>query len=126
MSQQLILTTGIYDLIKEQVRRRKVSFAEGELLLNELKNARQVRRRDLPQDVVSVNTKVRLKNHLTGFHEVHNFVPPGKAKLKKQTKSITSPIGLALVGYAPGAKIKWPFDGRETELEILEVEQLTA
>lgn len=123
MSQQIILTTGIYDLIKDYVRRRKVTAIEGERLISELKYAQQVRRRDLPEDIVSINSKVTIKNPATGAEQVLSFVPPGKARPKQQTKSIMSPIGLALVGYRQGAKIKWPVEGEDREIEILKVER---
>src|SRR5690606_33817191 len=53
MSQHIILTTGIYDLIKDQVRRKRVTFAEETRLNDELKTAKQVRRRELPAEVVT-------------------------------------------------------------------------
>jgi len=123
MSQHLILTTGIYDLIKDHVRRKKVSLAEETQLLEELKRAKQVRRRDLPNDVVSVNSRVTIKDLSTGAEETHTFVPPGKAKMKHNTKLIMSAVGLALVGYSAGSRIKWPVNGSETEIEILQVER---
>ena len=124
MSQNIILTTGIYDLIKDHVRRRKVTVAEGERLTAELKHAQQVRRRDLPEDVISINSRVTIKDVASGLEEVHSFVPPGKARPKHKTKSIMSDVGLALVGYRPGTKITWPVGGQDREIEILKVERL--
>lgn len=37
MSEQIIVTTGIYDMIKDHVRRKKVTKQEEALLLEELK-----------------------------------------------------------------------------------------
>lgn len=125
MSKELILTTGIYDLIKDHVRRRKVTPTEEELLTNELKRAKQVLRRELPEDVVSVHTQVTVKDLETNQEQTHKFVPPGKAKHKHQTQSIMTPIGLALVGHSPGARVEWPLNGAQKSYEILKVERLS-
>jgi regulator of nucleoside diphosphate kinase len=125
MSEHIILTTGIYDLIKDHIRRRRVSQEEINLLTEQLRKARQVRRRDLPDNVVSVYSRVKVKDTETGEEEVYTFVPPGKGRPKHQTQSIMTPIGLALVGLAPGAQISWPLDGKPRHFEILSVEPLT-
>ena len=54
----IILTTGTYDLIKDHLRRKRVSIQEEEILTNELRTAQQVLRRELPADVVCVNSVV--------------------------------------------------------------------
>lgn len=124
MSQEIILTTGLYDLIKDHVRRRKVTPAEEELLTNELKRATQVLRRDLPQDVVSVHSRVTVKDLETNEEKVHTFVPPGKAKQKHKTESIMTQMGLALVGRGPGSRVEWPMKEPQKSFEILKVERL--
>ena len=54
MNQDIILTTGIYDLIKDLLRRKKVTpFVEDQLIV-QLKRAKQIRRRELPRDRKSV------------------------------------------------------------------------
>ena len=125
MSQNIVLTTGIYDLIKEHIRRKKATAAEEEVLKEQLKNATQVPRKDLPSDVVSVDTVVTVKNLTTNEEEVYKFVAPAKAKARNQTLSIVDQMGLALVGYTVGAKIEWPLEGEEfKKMEILKVESL--
>lgn len=124
MSEEIILTTGLYDLIKDHVRRRKVTPAEEELLTNELRRAKQVLRRDLPQDVVSVHSRVTIKDLETNEEKVHTFVPPGKAKQKHKTESIMTTMGLALVGRGAGARVEWPMNDGHKSFEILKVERL--
>ncbi|MGV8993802.1 MAG: GreA/GreB family elongation factor [Flavobacterium sp.] len=125
MSQNIVLTTGIYDLIKEHIRRKKATAAEEEVLKEQLKNATQVPRKDLPSDVVSVDTVVTVKDLATNEEEVYKFVAPAKAKARNQTLSIVDQMGLALVGYTVGAKIEWPLEGEEfKKMEILKVESL--
>lgn len=63
MSEHIIVTTGIYDVIKDQLRRKKVTPEQEIRLANELKTAKQVLRRDLPKEVVTVNRRVVIKDH---------------------------------------------------------------
>jgi len=124
MSENIIVTTGIYDLIKDQIRRKKVTQAEEELLVNELKYAKQVLRKDLPDDVVTVNRKVTLKDHSRNVDEVLTFVDSNKERKKKGKYSITSDIALATIGYKVGDIINWPFRDGERKIEILKVEMV--
>lgn len=98
----IILTTGIYDLLKEQIRRRKLSKNAEEVLEHELRHARQVLRRDLPRDVVGVDTHVFIKNLSTGEEFEYKLVADNKARRKKGTTSILTPIAIAMLGYTEG------------------------
>ena len=69
MSQNIILTTGIYDAIKDHLRRKKVTKNEEVRLTSELRNAVQVRRRELPENVVTVDRKVTVKDHTLNKEE---------------------------------------------------------
>lgn len=124
MSENIILTTGIYDLIKDHIRRKKVTKQEEEILTSELKNAKQVLRKDLPDDVVTVNRRVRLKDHSTQEETEYHFVSPLKEKPKKGKQSILSSTALAIVGRKTGDVITWPFNEGEKKIEILKVEHL--
>ncbi|PKF74504.1 GreA/GreB family elongation factor [Chryseobacterium sp. PMSZPI] len=122
MSDHIIVTTGIYDAIKDTLRRKKVSIEEEKRLTEELRKAKQVLRRDLPADVVTVDRKVTLKDHTLDFEHEYIFVPSAKEKLKKNKHSILSNIALAVVGYKVGDTINWPFKDGERKIEILKVE----
>lgn len=124
MSQNIILTTGIYDLIKDHVRRKKVTVEEEKLLLDELKKATQVLRRDLPEDIVSVNRKVTYKDCLTNVEKTVVFVGPEKTKVSKNKISILSDEGIAMVGYKEGNVVEWPSKKGNLKLEILKVEEV--
>lgn len=124
MSQNIILTTGIYDLIKDHVRRKKVTPKEEELLYFELKKASQVLRRDLPKDVVAVNRKVTYKDHANNEEKTVVFVAPKKSKPNKNKVSILSDEGIAMVGYKVGHLIEWPSKKGDLKLEILKVEEI--
>jgi len=121
MSQNIILTTGIYDLIKDHVRRKKVTIEEEKLLLHELKKATQVLRRDLPEDIVSVNRQVTYKDHSNNEEKTVVFVGPEKSKPNKNKVSILSDVGIAMVGYKEGNIVEWPSAKGHLKLEILKV-----
>ncbi len=124
MSENIIVTTGIYDLIKDQIRRKRVSNAEEELLNSELKTAKQVLRKNLPSDRVTVNRKVTFKDHTQNTVETYILVDSNKEKKKKGKYSIVSNIAIAIVGRKEGDIINWPFSAGDRKIEILKVEQI--
>lgn len=121
----IILTTGTYDLIKDHLRRRKTNLKEEEILINELKHAQQVLRKQLPTDIVCVNSIVTYKDHTTNQEKTVTFVAPTKSKPSKNKISILSDEGIAMVGYKVGDVIEWPSSKRGViKLEIMKVEHL--
>ncbi|SMC56689.1 GreA/GreB family elongation factor [Moheibacter sediminis] len=122
MTENIILTTGLYDLIKEQIRRKKVTSQEEQILISELKNAKQVLRKDLSPDIVTVNCRIKVIDHSTLQESEYTFVAPDKEKLKMGKHSILSQIGLATIGRKTGDIIFWPFKDGEKKIEISKVE----
>ena len=124
MSKSLILTTGIYDMIKDHVKRKKATPIQEATLLAQLKSAKQVTRKELPEDVVNIDTRATVKYLDNNEEEVFTFVAPDKAKRRNNTESIMSTMGLALVGYQAGDKLTWSFEDGEKEIELLKVEKI--
>ena len=122
--QEILLTTGIYDLIKDHLKRKKATAEEEEALKIQLKKAKQVTRKNLPMDVVTVDAKVVVKNTETNEEELFTFVAPDRAKRRNNTESILSTMGLALVGCKIGDVINWNFNNEQKTLEIMSVERL--
>lgn len=124
MTEEIVLTTGVYDLIKDLIKRKKVTPQQEERLLAQLKKAKQVTRKNLPLDVVTVDAKVTVKNLISKEEELYTFVAPLKAKTRNKTESIVGPMGLALVGCKTGDVVKWQFEEEEKEYEITNVERI--
>lgn len=103
----IILTTGMFDLLKEQIRRKRLSHFNELKLTEQLRNSEQVLRKDLPGHVVDVNKTVKVRELVTGETWVYNFVPHDKVKRKHQTLSILSQMGIALLGFTKGAITEW-------------------
>ncbi len=123
MSENIILTTGIFDLIKDHIKSKKVTPTEEEALKLQLKNAKQLTRKNLPEDVVDINKRVTVKNLDSNLEETYVFVAPDKAKRRNKTESIFSILFLALVGFPVGDVINWNFKEGEKQLEIMAVER---
>lgn len=124
MSQNIVLTTGTYDLIKDHLRRKKVTPQEEELLLAQLKGASQVLRKNLPEDIVSINRKVTYKDHVKNEEKTILLVGPDKVKTAKNKISVLSDEGIAMIGYKEGDIIEWPAKKGNLKLEILKVEEV--
>lgn len=120
----IILTTGIYDLLKDHLRTRKLSKYNEDKLILELRTAIQVLRKELPADVVTVDRAVRVKELSTGEEYSYQLVAPGKARNKHRTLSILSPIGVAILGYKQGSEVRWEMPEGIRDFRIEEVSGL--
>lgn len=121
----IILTTGIYDLLKEQIKKKKLTKVNEEKLEKELKNAIQVLSKDFPTNVVTVNSLVTVKDINTAEELTRKLVSPQRARRKHGTTSIISPIGIATLGYAENAIIQWQLPEGIRSFQILKVSKLT-
>ncbi len=103
----IMLTTGMFDLLKAQVVRKKLNPINENQVVSELKSAVQVLRKDIPSDVVDVYKSVKVLDRISGIMKTYHFVPPNLAKPKNGTTSILSDIGLAVLGHSKGTILNW-------------------
>lgn len=120
----VVLSRGIFDLLKNHIRRKKLSKYNELKLELELRSAKQVLRCELPETIVSINKKVRVKELDSGEEFTYHLVAAHKAKRKNNTLSILSPIGVALLGYEQGAELTWEMPEGIKSYRILEVSAL--
>ncbi len=125
MTTNIILTTGLYDLIKDHLRRKKVTAEQENILTKELGHAEQILRRDLADNIVTVGKKVTIKELNSNQEYQLSFVSPEKAKPKKNRHSILMDEGLATIGYKIGDVIEWPANDGTKKYEILNVEAVS-
>ncbi|HOD29546.1 MAG TPA: nucleoside diphosphate kinase regulator [Syntrophales bacterium] len=81
--------------------------AQIDRLEKELDRAVIVEPKDIPADVVTMNTKLRLRDETSGEEMVLSLVFPADADLEKNRVSVLAPIGTALLGYRVGDVIEW-------------------
>ncbi len=77
---------------------------------------------ELPKDVVSMNSKVRLQDLETGQETIVTLVYPNDANIEENKISILAPVGSALIGLQVGQVIQWPVpSGQEKRFKVLAV-----
>ena len=123
MNEPIMLTTSIYDFIKDRIHRKRVTPQEEALLTAELKTAVQQFSRDLPEDVVKVGSLVSIKDHTLGTKAEYQFVGAGKSKPSRGRYAIDSSIALATLGRKEGSVIEWPFKEGVRKIEITRVKK---
>ena len=75
----------------------------------------------IPPDVITMNSKVRLR-HLDSDEElVYTLVFPYEADLKAHKLSVLTPLGTALIGYRVGDQISWKVPAGIRQLSVEEV-----
>jgi len=125
LKQQLILTKDDYKLLKSYLsgRGQRTSFdrknVEG--LQVELKKAKLVSSDEIPENVVRLNSRVKIKAESSDKIMELKLVTPDKADIKNKQVSVMSPVGTALIGFRQGEKVKWQVPGGKTTFTILEV-----
>jgi regulator of nucleoside diphosphate kinase len=86
-----------------------------ERLENELLRAKVVPRDEIPQDLVTMNSRVLFENATTGERREITLVYPGMADIDAGKISILAPVGTALLGLRVGQSIDWELPSGETQ-----------
>ncbi len=99
------------------------SHLEGQIarLEEKLINAKVVDAKDAPTDKIYFGTSAELMNHKTKQKVVFSFVAQDEADIAKNKISISSPIGKALLGHAPGEKVNVTVPAGVITFEILKI-----
>lgn len=91
-------------------------------LASELERADVVASRDVPPDVVTMNSRVVFEDVTTGKTTEVTIVFPHDADVQRGKVSVLAPVGTALLGLAEGDSIVWPFpDGSSRCLRVVAV-----
>jgi regulator of nucleoside diphosphate kinase len=77
------------------------------LLQKELQKARVVVSKDIPKDVVTMNSTVRLSDVHSAEKMTYTLAYPINANINLGRISVLSPIGKAMIGRRIGDTIKW-------------------
>jgi regulator of nucleoside diphosphate kinase len=92
-----------------------------ERLEEELDGAQVMPSDEIPRDVVTMNSRVKVKDLDSGKEIVLTLVFPSDADLEQGRVSIVAPIGTALLGYQVGDTVEWTVPARVRRLKVVEV-----
>ncbi|MFZ1746832.1 MAG: nucleoside diphosphate kinase regulator [Nitrospirales bacterium] len=90
-------------------------------LKEELDRAHIVQSKDIPSDVVTMNSRVRLRDMSKEDELVYTLVFPRDADMLKGRISILAPVGTAILGYRVGDIVEWQVPAGKRNFKIEEV-----
>lgn len=108
-------------LVAERAERGLAERHYLEDLERELDRAAHVDPADVPPDVITMNSTVRLRDLDTGDTETFTLVFPEDADVARQRISVLAPIGTAILGYRSGDVILWPVPQGRARLRVEQV-----
>jgi regulator of nucleoside diphosphate kinase len=91
-------------------------------LEQELERAIVVRSGEVPRDVVTMNSRVRVRDLNSGHDFTYEIVFPKDADVANNRISVLAPIGTALLGYGAGTTVEWQVPSGLRRFRILDVE----
>jgi regulator of nucleoside diphosphate kinase len=91
-----------------QSQRQKNGLFVVAALSQELKRAKVVSATEIPADVITMNSRVRLKEMKSAAELDIDIVYPKDADVGKRKVSVLAPVGTAVLGCKVGDEVKWP------------------
>lgn len=121
MSDKPAITLSSLDMERIEALLQGFDSEEHETLREELERAQIVEPREMPGDVISMNSTARMQDVDDGTEMTLTLVYPRDAG-KPGIVSILAPVGSALLGLAVDQQIDWPLPGgRHRRLRVLDV-----
>ena len=110
--------TGLIEITRE---RNGVDIEYLNTLEAELDRAEIVDPKRIPANVITMRSKVRLKDLVSGEAKVYSLVFPTEANFSEGKISVLAPIGTAILGYKSGDSIEWPVPSGVRKLKVDEI-----
>ena len=90
-------------------------------LAKEIERGIELQPREIPPDVVTMNSTVRVTDLDSGSTHVYTIVFPADADYEKGRISILAPLGTALLGFRVGDTVDWTMPRGTRRLRIEEI-----
>ncbi len=87
----------------------------------ELKRAKIVPSSEIPNNVITMNSTVRLIDEEYNEEETYTLVFPENADLSQGKVSVLAPIGTAMLGYQVGDSFDWVVPMGTRKLKVVEI-----
>ncbi len=122
----IYITTSDYDRLSGliEISRERNGDADREYLdrlEEELGRAELVNPKDIPENVITMRSKVRLKDLKSGKTVMYSLVFPSEANPNEGNISVLAPIGTALLGYRSGDVVESQVPSGLRRLKVKEI-----
>jgi regulator of nucleoside diphosphate kinase len=91
------------------------------LLEQELDHAVVVEPTEIPVDVITMNSRARVRNAKTGEEMIFTLVFPDLADIEQSRMSVLAPLGTAILGQRVGDEFEWEVPAGAVKLQVQEV-----
>jgi len=108
-------------LIEQALHTKSESREHLRSLQQELDRAELRAPKNIPPDVITMNSTVRLTDLDTGEEMIVSLVFPNEADLAAQKISVLAPVGTAILGYRVGDTIEWRVPAGIRRLHVNEI-----
>jgi regulator of nucleoside diphosphate kinase len=111
--EDLLIEVQAYDL-------RKRGDLNG--LLEELHRAIIVDPKNVPGDVITMNSRAEMRDLESGETVAFTLVFPSEANIDEEKISVLAPIGAGMLGYRVGDEFQWNVPGGLRRMKVTKVE----
>jgi len=111
----------LLDLIEGMRSTPKAAKLNLDLLEKEINEGILVDPENVPEDVITMNSKVNVSDIESGEKMTYMLVFPSEANISKNKLSILAPLGMALLGYRKGDIIEWGVPSGIRKLKVEEI-----
>lgn len=126
-SRTIVVTDRDFWRLSALVRGRAADHAKDQehidQLEGELVRSLPVATAEVPADVVTMHSRVSVRDLDTGASRSYTLVFPHEADLPSGQLSVLAPLGTALLGYRAGDEIEWEMPGGVRRVRIESVRQ---
>jgi regulator of nucleoside diphosphate kinase len=88
-------------------------------LEEELERGHVVGAKEVPADVITMNSRVLLQDAKTGEQFTYTLVFPTDANPSEGKLSVLAPLGTAMLGYSVGQTVEWPTPSGVRRLQVV-------
>lgn len=118
IARTIFITEADMKRLRPLVERLKGSRDDLKLLEQELDRANIVAPKDVPPDVVTMNSKVRVRDLESGEENTYTLVFPEQADIENGKISVIAPIGTAMLGQRVGDEFSWQVPDGTVKLRV--------
>lgn len=104
--------------LQEAKKTKSLTSVEAEMLENELASALIMEPWEIPHDIVTMNSIVRIRFASDDRTLEFQIVYPDRANIRDNKISIFSPVATALIGYRENDEVEWIVPGGMTKIRI--------